>query len=38
MSKKKRKKELFVTLSPTKIEVTGFNGSGSWIRDNAEHA
>jgi hypothetical protein len=36
MSKKKKKRRniLFVTLSPTKIEVTGFNGSGSWIRDD----
>jgi hypothetical protein len=35
--KKKRRKEMFVTLSPTKIEVTGFNGSGSQIRDGEGH-
>jgi hypothetical protein len=34
MSKKKRRKELFITLSPTKIEVTGFNGLGSRIRND----
>jgi hypothetical protein len=39
MSKKKKKrKEMFVTLSPTKIEVTSFNGSGSWIHDGEGHA
>jgi hypothetical protein len=38
MSKKKRRKELFVTLSPTKIEVTGFNGLGSRIHDDEGHA
>jgi hypothetical protein len=37
MSKKKKKrKEMFVTLSPTRIEVTGFNGSDSRIRDDEE--
>jgi hypothetical protein len=36
--KKKRRKETFVTLSPTKIEVTGFNGSDSQICDGEEHA
>jgi hypothetical protein len=34
MSKKKRRDVLFVTLSPTKIEVTGFNGLGSLIRND----
>jgi hypothetical protein len=34
MSKKKRRDILFVTLSSTKIEVTGFNGSGSQICDD----
>jgi hypothetical protein len=38
MSKKKRRNILFVTLSPTKIEVTGFNGSDSGIRDDVGHA
>jgi hypothetical protein len=38
MSKKKRRKVLFVTLSPTKIEVTGFNGLGSQIHDDEGHA
>jgi hypothetical protein len=36
--KKKRRKEAFVTLSPTKIEVTGFNGLDSQICDGEEHA
>jgi hypothetical protein len=36
--KKKRRKETFVTLSPTNIEVTGFNGLGSWIHDGEGHA
>jgi hypothetical protein len=36
--KKKRRKEMFVTLSPTKIEVTGLNGLGSRIRDDEGHA
>jgi hypothetical protein len=31
--KKKRRKVTFITLSPTKIEVTSFNGLGSRIRD-----
>jgi hypothetical protein len=31
--KKKRRKVTFVTLSPTKIKVTGFNGLDSQIRD-----
>jgi hypothetical protein len=38
MSKKKRRKELFITLFSTKIEVTGLNGSGSWICDDERHA
>jgi hypothetical protein len=42
MSKKKKKKKrrniLFVTLSPTKVKVTGFNGLGSRIHDNERHA
>jgi hypothetical protein len=38
MSKKERKDVLFVTLSPTRIEVTGFNGLGSRIRDGEGHA
>jgi hypothetical protein len=38
MSKKKRRKELFVTLSPIQIEVISFNGSGSRIRDDEGHA
>jgi hypothetical protein len=38
MSEKKRRDVLFVTLSPTRIEVTGFNGLDSWIRDDEEHA
>jgi hypothetical protein len=37
-SKKKRRKELFITLSPAKIEVTGFNGLGSLIHDDEGHA
>jgi hypothetical protein len=37
MSKKKKgRKETFVTLSPTRIEVTGFNGSGNLIRGDEE--
>jgi hypothetical protein len=36
LKKKKRRKEAFVTLSPTRIEVTGFNGSDSQIRDGEE--
>jgi hypothetical protein len=38
MLEKKRRDILFVTLSPTKIEVTGFNGLDSRIRDGEEHA
>jgi hypothetical protein len=38
MSEKKRKDVLVVTLSPTRIEVTGFNGLGSQIRDGEGHA
>jgi hypothetical protein len=38
VSKKKRRKVLFVTLSPTRIEVTGFNGSGSRIHNDEGHA
>jgi CRISPR/Cas system endoribonuclease Cas6 (RAMP superfamily) len=34
--KKKRRKEAFVTLSPTGIEVTSFNGSDSRIHDDEE--
>jgi hypothetical protein len=33
-----KKKSKFVTLSPTKIEVTGFNSLGNRIRDGEEHA
>jgi hypothetical protein len=33
-----KKKSKFVTLSPTKIEVTGFNGLGNWTRDGEERA
>jgi hypothetical protein len=36
LKEKKRKKEVFITLSPTRIEVTGFNGSDSWICDDEE--
>jgi hypothetical protein len=38
MSEKKRRDVLFVTLSPTRIEVTSFNGLGSRIRDDEGHA
>jgi hypothetical protein len=38
VSKKKRRKVLFVTLSPTRIEVTSFNGLGSRIHDGKGHA
>jgi hypothetical protein len=38
MSKKKKRKVLFVTLSPTRIEVTSFNGLGSQIHDDEGHA
>jgi hypothetical protein len=38
MLKKKGRDVLFVTLSPTKIEVTGFNNLDSQIRDGEEHA
>jgi hypothetical protein len=38
MIKKKRRKEEFVTLSPTRIEVTGFNNLDSWILNNEGHA
>jgi hypothetical protein len=38
VSKKKRRKVLFVTLSPTRIEVTSFNSSGSQILDDEGHA
>jgi CRISPR/Cas system endoribonuclease Cas6 (RAMP superfamily) len=34
--KKKRRKEMFITLSPTRIEVTSFNGLDSRICDNEE--
>jgi hypothetical protein len=33
-----KKKSKFITLSPTKIEVTGFNGLDNWIRDGEERA
>jgi hypothetical protein len=33
-----KKKSKFITLSPTKTEVTGFNGLDNWIRDGEEHA
>jgi CRISPR/Cas system endoribonuclease Cas6 (RAMP superfamily) len=32
--KEKRRKETFITLSPTRIEVTGFNGTDSRICDD----
>jgi hypothetical protein len=38
MIKEKRRKEEFVTLSPTSTEVTGFNDPGSQIHDDEEHA
>jgi hypothetical protein len=38
MSKKKRRDILFITLSPTRIEVTGFNGSSSRICNDVGHA
>jgi hypothetical protein len=38
LKKKRRRKEAFVTLFPTKIEVTGFNGSDSRICNDEEHA
>jgi hypothetical protein len=38
MSMKKRRNILFVTLFPTKIEVTSLNGSGSQIHNDEEHA
>jgi hypothetical protein len=38
LKKKKRRKVTFITLSPTKIEVTGFNGLGSRICDGEGHA
>jgi hypothetical protein len=38
MSEKKRRDVLFVTLSPTRIKVTGFNSLGSQIRDGEGHA
>jgi hypothetical protein len=38
LKKKKRSKVMFVTLSPTKIEVIGFNGLDSRIRNGEEHA
>jgi hypothetical protein len=37
MIKKRRKKE-FITLSPTRTEVTGFNDLGSQILDDKGHA
>jgi hypothetical protein len=36
--KEEKKKSKFVTLSPTKIKVTGFNGLGNRIRDGEERA
>jgi hypothetical protein len=36
--KEAKKKSKFVTLSPTKIEVTGFNGLDNRIRDGEERA
>jgi hypothetical protein len=38
VSKKKRRKVLFITLSLTRIEVTDFNGLGSQIHDDEGHA
>jgi hypothetical protein len=34
LKKKKRRKVTFITLSPTRIEVTSFNGLGSQIHDD----
>jgi hypothetical protein len=34
--KEEKKEKYIVTLSPTRIEVTGFNNLGSWILDNVE--
>jgi hypothetical protein len=36
MSKKKRRKVLFITLFSTRIEVISFNGLGSRIHDDEE--
>jgi hypothetical protein len=38
VKEEKKKKLYFVTLSPTRIEVTSFNGSGNQILDDEEHA
>jgi hypothetical protein len=38
LEEEEKKKSKFVTLSPTRIEVTGFNGLDSWIHDGEEHA
>jgi hypothetical protein len=37
-AEEEKKKSKFVTLSPTEIEVTSFNGLGNWIRDGEERA
>jgi hypothetical protein len=38
VKEEEKKKVTFVTLSPTKIEVTGFNGLDNRIRDGEGHA
>jgi hypothetical protein len=38
VEEEERRKVTFVTLSPTKIEVTGFNGLGSRIHNGEGHA
>jgi hypothetical protein len=38
VSEKKRRKVLFITLFPTRIEVTSFNDLGSQIHDDEGHA
>jgi hypothetical protein len=38
MIRKKRRKVKFVTLFPTRIEVTGFNDSGSQILNDEERS
>jgi hypothetical protein len=37
MIKKKRRKVEFITLSLTRIKVTGFNNSGNRILNDEEH-
>jgi hypothetical protein len=38
VKKEKKKKLWFVTLSPTRIEVTSFNRSGNQILNDKKHA